>query len=123
MSLNRAVRYGLTGLGAVLVVACLAPPVSAQDPTPADHNPGSLTVTGGIDFLNTYMFRGIRQDDSGLIAWPYADLAVAAFSGDGGLKSVGVNVGIWNSLHSGPTGSDNPTNGKMWYESDLWRMR
>jgi hypothetical protein len=77
-------------------------------------------VVGGIDFLNTYMFRGIRQDDSGLITWPYADLGLAVYSGDGSLKSVGINVGTWNSLHTGPTGSDNTTNGKMWYESDFY---
>ncbi len=76
-------------------------------------------MTGGIDFLNTYMFRGIRQDDSGLITWPYADLGLAVYSGDGGLKSVGINVGTWNSLHTGPTGSDGPS-GKLWYESDFY---
>src|SRR5687768_8734099 len=99
------------------MVATLAAPASAQEPT--DPNPGNVTVTGGIDFLNTYMFRGIRQDDSGLITWPYADLGLAVYSGDGGLKSVAVNLGTWNSLHTGPTGSDGPT-GKLWYESDFY---
>lgn len=117
MSFNRAVRYGVSGVAVALVI-CLAAPASAQEPT--DPNPGAITMTGGIDFLNTYMFRGIRQDDSGLITWPYADLGLAVYSGDGSLKSVGVNVGTWNSLHTGPTGSDNPTNGKLWYESDFY---
>jgi hypothetical protein len=117
MSFNRAMRYGMAGLAAALVV-CLAAPASAQEPT--DPNPGNITMTGGIDFLNTYMFRGIRQDDSGLITWPYADLGVAVYSGDGSLKSVGINVGTWNSLHTGVTGSDNTTNGKLWYESDFY---
>jgi hypothetical protein len=117
MSINRARRYGLSGLAVVLAI-CLAAPASAQEPS--DPNPGSITVTGGIDFLNTYMFRGIRQDDSGLITWPFADLGLAVYSGDGGLKSVGINVGTWNSLHTGPTGSDNPNNGKLWYESDFY---
>jgi hypothetical protein len=65
------------------------------------------------------MFRGIRQDDSGLITWPYADLGLAVYSGDGGLKSVGINVGTWNSLHTGVAGSDGPS-GKLWYESDFY---
>jgi hypothetical protein len=95
----------------------MAAPASAQEP--ADPNPGNVTVTAGIDFLNTYMFRGIRQDDSGLIAWPYGDLGLALYSGDGGVKSVGLNIGTWNSLHSGPTGSDGPS-GRMWYESDFY---
>src|SRR5918992_5689873 len=40
-------------------------------------------------------------------------------AGDGGLKSVGVNVGTWNSLHTGGAGLDGPT-GKLWYESDFY---
>ena len=88
MSLNRAVRYGLSGV-VVALVLCLAAPASAQEPS--DPNPGNITVAGGIDFLNTYMFRGIRQDDSGLITWPYADLGLAVYSGDGSVKSVDPN--------------------------------
>ena len=42
-----------------------------------------------------------------------------AYSGDGGLKTVGVNFGTWNSLHKGPSGSDGPS-GKFWYESDFY---
>jgi hypothetical protein len=117
MFLNRAVHYGVSGLAAAAFVACLAVPASAQEA--ADPNPGKITVTGGVDFLNTYMFRGIRQDDSGLITWPYADLGLSVYSGDGGLKSVGINVGTWNSLHTGVAGSDGPT-GKLWYESDFY---
>ena len=48
------------------------------------------------------------------------DLGVALFSGDGGVKSVGVNVGTWNSLHTGDAGLDNGMNGKLWYESDFY---
>ncbi len=64
-------------------------------------------------------FRGIPQDESGVIMWPYGDLGFALYSGDGGLKSVGVNVGIWNSLHTGDAGLDGPTE-KLWYESDFY---
>ena len=30
-----------------------------------------------------------------------------------------MNVGTWNSLHTGDTGTDGPT-GKLWYESDFY---
>jgi hypothetical protein len=93
-------------------------PARAQEPE--DPNPGALTVTATFDVLNQYMFRGIRQNSTGVAMWPAVDLGWAAFSGDGGLKSVGINVGTWNSLHSGDTGLDNPLNGKMWYESDFY---
>lgn len=95
-------------------------PTWAQDGgTPPDPNPGALTMTGSFDVLNQYMFRGIRQNSTGVVSWPAVDLGVSAFSGDGGLKSVGLNLGTWNSLHSGDTGADGPS-GKMWYESDFY---
>jgi hypothetical protein len=111
MNLPRAAALAFS---AALVVAA---PVSAQAPDP---NPGGITLVGGIDFVNAYHFRGIPQDESGVIMWPYGDLGFALFSGDGGLKSVGVNTGIWNSLHTGSRGLDNGTNGKLWYESDFY---
>ena len=85
----------------------------------ADPNPGALTITGNIDFLNQYMFRGLRQNSTGMAIWPSFDLGIVAFSGKGGLKSVGVNFGTWNSLHTGDTGQDGPS-GKLWYESDFY---
>ena len=94
-------------------------PAWAQDAPSADPNPGALTITGSIDFLNQYMFRGIRQNSTGFVTWPAVDLGIAAYSGDGGLKSVSINFGTWNSLHSGDTGQDGPS-GKMWYESDFY---
>ena len=41
------------------------------------------------------------------------------YSGKGRLKSVAVNIGTWNSLHTGDTGADGPT-GKLWYEGDFY---
>src|SRR3712207_9370936 len=118
MSLKRAVRYGFTGVVAAAMVTLLSAPASAQEPT--DPNPGNVTVTVGMDFLNQYMFRGIRQNSTEIAMWPAADLGLAVYSGDGSLKSAGVNLGTWNSLHTGDTGSDNPSNGKIWYESDFY---
>jgi hypothetical protein len=109
-----------TRVAALIVGAALlaAAPAAAQG---SDPNPGGMTVSGGYDFVNAYHFRGIPQDegDFGTIMWPYADLGLALFSGDGGLKSVGLNLGTWNSLHTGAAGLDGPT-GKLWYESDFY---
>jgi hypothetical protein len=110
----------LQRVAAVTIAAALlsAMPAAAQG---SDPNPGSLTLSGGYDFLNAYMFRGIPQDedDFGSVMWPYADLGIALFSGDGAVKSIGVNVGTWNSLHTGGAGLDGPT-GRLWYESDFY---
>jgi hypothetical protein len=113
-------RWLATFVGVALVVT-LAVPAAAQDPAaqPPDPNPGNITLTGSFDGVSTYMFRGIRQHSTGVALWPVADLGLAVYSGDGGLKSAGVNIGTWNSLHTGDTGQDGPT-GKLWYESDFY---
>jgi hypothetical protein len=105
----------------VALLMLLAAPAAAQTTAAqsTDPNPGSLTLTGSVDGVSTYMFRGIRQHSTGIAFWPVADVGVAVYSGDGGLKSAGINIGTWNSLHTGDTGQDGPT-GKLWYESDFY---
>ena len=117
-------RVGIHSLlAALMLAACAATPALAQD---ADPNPGAITITGAVDFTNVYMFRGIRQDDTGVITQPYFDLGLALHSADAGLKSVGINFGTWNSLHSGDAGAKSDESGlgcacgKLWYESDFY---
>jgi len=112
-----AIRRVSVCLAIGLLVAATAS--SAQAQGSVDPNPGSVTLTAGFDFANAYFFRGIFQDDTGVVMWPSGDLGFALFSGDGALKSVGVNIGTWNSLHTGSAGSDGPS-GKLWYESDFY---
>jgi hypothetical protein len=57
------------------------------------------------------MFRGIRQNAEGMATWPWLNVHFNAWEGEGSLKSVGVDVGSWNSAHSSPKG---------WYESDFY---
>ena len=100
MSLTRAVRFGFPAM--VLAVVLQASPASAQ-----------VVVTGGLDFVNQYNFRGIRQNTEGVSIWPYVDFGFTPFMGDGGLKTVGLNLGTWNALHS-------QLDDNKWYESDLY---
>jgi hypothetical protein len=92
---------------------------AAAQPSAEEPTPKPVTLTAGLDFVNAYMFRGIFQEDSGVIVPPYVDVGVTAYSGDGTLKSVTINGGIWNSLHSGPSGSGNPDR-NAWYEADFY---
>ena len=119
MSSKCALRHGIRALAAFALVMVSAASASAQDPAADDPNPGSITITAGVDAVNAYMFRGIRQESEDVITWPYLDVGVALFSGDGALKSVNLNIGVWNSLHAGPTGVDGPS-GKLWYEGDFY---
>lgn len=92
-------------------------PVTVE--TAVEPNSGHVALTAGFDVTSAYFFRGIRQDEKGFIAWPAGDLGITLHEGEGALKSAAVNLGIWNSLHSGPTGSDGPSE-KLWYESDFY---
>jgi hypothetical protein len=101
----------------VTFIAASAVPLLAQATTTPDDQ--RVTVAGGIDFRNAYMFRGVRQDDTGTITWPSAEIGLRLRSADRGLTSARVSVGTWNSLHSGSAGADGPA-GKAWYESDVY---
>ena len=95
------------------MVTLQSSPAWAQDPAPV------VVVTGGLDVTNQYNFRGIRQNTEGVSIWPYVDFGFTPFRGDGGLKSVGVNVGSWNAFHSQINEDDFGTDNK-WYESDFY---
>ena len=113
-------KYARPSLVVLGLISCLALPAAAQTTEQTtDPNPGNLTVTSSIDLTNAYMFRGIRQDDTKLIVWPAVDLGEALFSGDAGLKSAGLYVGSWNSLHTGNAGLKGASQ-KLWYESDFY---
>jgi hypothetical protein len=106
MSLTRAVRFGFSAM--VLAIALQASPAWAQ-----------VAVTGGLDVVNQYNFRGIRQNSEGVSIWPYIDFGFTPFTGDGSLKTVGVNVGTWNAFNTQINEDDFGT-GNKWYESDLY---
>src|SRR5678816_3724856 len=73
----RRIGCGLVMMGMVLIAA----PAFAQTPEAKDPNPGALTLTGSFDFLTQYMFRGIRQNSTGIAMWPAVDLGIATYSG------------------------------------------
>lgn len=84
-------------------------------PMPAPASPAAprrATVTATLDVVSAYMFRGIYQEDRGLVTQPLADVGVTMVSGRGALTSMVANLGSWSSVHSGPTST--------WYEHDLY---
>ena len=110
MSLTRAVRFGFSAM--VLAIVLQASPASAQ-----------VAVTGGLDVVSQYQFRGIRQNVEGVSIWPFIDFGFVPFMGDGGLKTVGVNVGTWNAFNTeidGFINRDSEVTSNKWYESDLY---
>jgi len=114
---QRAALHALTCASALLL--WLVPGVVSAQGT-ADPNPGRLTFTGGVDAPSVYVFRGILQEtDPKITLWPYGDIGMVLASGDGAIKSVNVNVGVWNSLQTGSSGSDGFTE-HAHYEEDFY---
>jgi hypothetical protein len=93
-------------------------PAAATQSAPEEPVAKRVTTTAGFDFASAYMFRGIYQEDQGVIVPPFVDVGVLLYQGKGALSSITANGGIWNSLHSGPSGNDG--RGSPWYEADYY---
>ena len=98
---------------AMLLIAAAG---TARAQTPPDPNEGAITLTTAVDFPTVYFFRGIRQEaDPKLTTFAAGDVGISLFTGDGALKAASVNVGVWNSLHTGTAGSSS-----VHYEEDFY---
>ena len=106
-------RHGLPILALAGVLATVAPALAQENGSSGSE---AVAVAGGIDFASQYVFRGVRQNATGAVAWPFVGVTAKVLSGDGPIKRVDVSAGFWNSLHSGDTGSGGPM-GKPWYEA------
>lgn len=91
--------------------------VQASNP-PTDGNVSSaISVQLNLDFTSAYFYRGIRQQDKGLIAQPAVRITTRVVD-DSDLKLDGF-IGTWNSV--GPNaGTRDDALGEDWYESDLY---
>jgi len=119
--LRMMVQSARVALASAVMIAVAAGTALAQD----GPNQGDLSFSLGVDLLpgTAYVFRGVVQEaDPKLTLWPYGEVGVALFEGDGSLSSAGVTVGVWNSLHTGSSGSDeqNGGPGRAHYELDFY---
>jgi hypothetical protein len=99
---------GRTGLARAAAALTATSTPAAQPAAPSKP----YTLTAGADFPTAYLFRGIFQEDEGFIMQPFVDFGFDVAEG------VTINAGSWNSIHSGPTGSDPFDN--AWYETDIY---
>lgn len=91
---------GLVGL--MLLAGALLLPAAARAQSP---NQGALTIVGGVDAPSVYVLRGLVQEsDPSLTLTPWADLGITLKQRDG-VRRLGVNVGVWNSLNTGNVGT------------------
>lgn len=98
----------------------LCAPVCAEPP--ADAAPQTVErrihATLGVDYTNSYFFRGIVQDADGVIFQPYAGVEVDAYTSD--TFRLSISAISWNSIQDAPTGTGPRGDSiRSWYESDL----
>ncbi len=84
-------------------------PAHAQDAPPV--NTGKVAFSTGFDVTTEYWYRGLGQENQGLILQPWIDMTFELFSSDD-LTLTG-SVGTWNSIQDA-------TPGDAWYESDFY---
>lgn len=95
-----------------------AEPAAAEQTAPAPATLPHISITSGADAASSYMFRGLYQEDRGVVAPAYLDIRIPLYAGTGTLTALRANVGWWNSFHSGPTGAAG--RGNPWYEADYY---
>jgi hypothetical protein len=110
-------RGRVAAVAALVLAGCFASSAAAQT---ASGNQGRIKFVAGMDFTNAYMFRGLLQDDTRVIMWPFAEAAAELHSGGDAVDSVTLHIGTWNSLHTGLTGLQRFPFPELWYESDLY---
>jgi hypothetical protein len=117
MSYSR-IRFGsglITALVAVALMLGTARPAQAQE----GPNNGNVSLSLGFDVVTAYFFRGMAQENKGLIVQPYAEASFNLVNTD--VISMDAYVGTWNSVHSEQTSSGAPgADTNQWYESDFY---
>lgn len=99
-----------------------APAPAAEAPAVEPVNKGKVSLSLGVDFVTEYFFRGIAQENQGIIVQPYATVGFKVFEAEKGpINGVTLSIGTWNSFHSGPTGAEGvgKSSPDAWYESDF----
>ena len=111
-------RCGIRVCGLV-VIGVLAATTRGFAQERASAPSDAVVFAAGVDVSSEYLFRGVRQNSTGIALWPFTDFTARVFSTEGPLKRITLNAGFWNSLNTGDTGSGGPM-AKAWYESRLW---
>lgn len=110
-------RAVMTAAALALIVGLTPTAAFAQAGRP---NAGALTFTGGLDAPTVYVFRGIVQEQRPkLTLFPYGDIGLTLKSDSGGARKAWLNIGVWNSLQTGSSGSDGFSE-HLHYEEDFY---
>jgi len=118
MKSNRLVTRTL--FAAALAAGLTATPAAFAQEESTGPNLGRISFSVGNDFVTQYYFRGLAQENQGFITQPWAEVGVNLYEGAEGdfFNSLDFNIGVWNSIHTGPSGED--LAGDPHYELDFY---
>lgn len=77
-------------------------------------------ITGdlGVNIVSEYIWRGLVQENQGVIAQPYLNLYFSLYKGEGFVNAVSLNLGTWSSVHSHAEPLYNQGSSDRFYEND-----
>ena len=108
------------GMGETPVSEPTTMPPSYQAPSQsgqaAPTAPSTLRGRLGLDFTNGYYFRGILQENQGLIAQPWIEFGYDLVDPSEDLRKLELRFGSFNTLENNKRFG----NGEIWYESDFY---
>ncbi|MCA8975571.1 MAG: hypothetical protein KDC98_12685 [Planctomycetes bacterium] len=126
-------------LRVLLFATCITATLAAQNRTATGdfqrHDSGDIVaasaaapqaepaVSGswGLDFTSAYYFRGIVQENQGMLGQPHLELTYGLAEQVGPVRNLELRLGTWNSLHDGPSSAGGPgAKTSAWYESDFY---
>jgi len=110
-------RWAVLAAALAITGGVLASPSQVNAQEEMDEVQGSaVAFSAGFDIVTDYYFRGLAQENEGFILQPYADLSVDIWSNED--FSVALVLGLWNSIHTGDSGSGD--GGSAWFEADFY---
>ena len=98
---------------ALMAALMISPAMAQEESAAAGPNTGAVSFGLGVDFTTAYFYRGLVQENQGLITQPWADVSFQLND------ALSVYMGTWNSVHDGPS-SGSGSNDDQWYESDFY---
>lgn len=102
-------------------IATLSVTASAHAQAAADTNERPVQLTLGLDYTSQYFFRGLLQEDDGIIVQPYADITLTLYNESN--RTFSLSLGTWSSVHSeeGSAGTTDDNRGHL-YETDWYAV-
>lgn len=83
-------------------------------------NSGKISFAAGADVSTHYVFRGIVQENQGLIFQPWGEGTANLFEGEGFVNRVDLTIGGWASFQSAQTGRSASGFDDSYYEQDIY---